>query len=221
MLIAEFLFTFALAFVVLNVATAKDTENNQFYGLAIGSTVAGGAGRQRMLQRGAHLALDLRFAEHERVHPGRRRGEVVRHLIAAVDVQRAVQLARIEPVVSLEERRELVRPRPRSGCAVHLDAAARRQDRRLLEQLTGRSGELLERGRDVGVGERHPLAQLDARGRVVEPDRDEIQSLRHAARRSMPPSPSARRAGVFGSSASWVSRKAPAARAPAASSASR
>ena len=43
MLVAEFLFTFALAFVVLNVATAKDTENNSFYGLAIGSTVAGGA----------------------------------------------------------------------------------------------------------------------------------------------------------------------------------
>jgi aquaporin Z len=43
MLIAEFLFTFALAFVVLNVATAKDTENNSFYGLAIGATVAGGA----------------------------------------------------------------------------------------------------------------------------------------------------------------------------------
>jgi aquaporin Z len=42
-LIAEFLFTFALAFVVLNVATAKDTEDNSYYGLAIGSTVAGGA----------------------------------------------------------------------------------------------------------------------------------------------------------------------------------
>jgi aquaporin Z len=43
MLIVEFLFTFALAYVVLNVATAKDTEGNSFYGLAIGSTVATGA----------------------------------------------------------------------------------------------------------------------------------------------------------------------------------
>jgi aquaporin Z len=43
MLIAEFLFTFALAFVVLNVATARDTADNSYYGLAIGSTVAGGA----------------------------------------------------------------------------------------------------------------------------------------------------------------------------------
>jgi aquaporin Z len=38
-LLVEFLFTFALVYVVLNVATAKGTANNSFYGLAIGSTV--------------------------------------------------------------------------------------------------------------------------------------------------------------------------------------
>jgi aquaporin Z len=43
MLVAEFLFTFALAFVVLNVATAQDTEDNSYFGLAIGFTVAAGA----------------------------------------------------------------------------------------------------------------------------------------------------------------------------------
>lgn len=43
MLIAEFLFTFALAWVVLNVATARGTEGNSFYGLAIGFTVVAGA----------------------------------------------------------------------------------------------------------------------------------------------------------------------------------
>ncbi|MFO0417363.1 MAG: MIP/aquaporin family protein [Pseudomonadota bacterium] len=42
-LLAEFLFTFALAYVVLNVATAKGTANNSFYGLAIGSAVMCGA----------------------------------------------------------------------------------------------------------------------------------------------------------------------------------
>ncbi len=42
-LLAEFLFTFFLAYVVLNVATSKDTENNSFYGLAIGFTVLAGA----------------------------------------------------------------------------------------------------------------------------------------------------------------------------------
>jgi aquaporin Z len=43
MLIVEFLFTFALAYVVLNVATSRGTENNSFYGLAIGATVGVGA----------------------------------------------------------------------------------------------------------------------------------------------------------------------------------
>lgn len=43
MLIAEFLFTFALAWVVLNVATARGTEGNSFYGLAIGLIVLAGA----------------------------------------------------------------------------------------------------------------------------------------------------------------------------------
>jgi len=41
--IVEFLFTFALAWVVLNVATAKSTMGNSFYGLAIGFTVLVGA----------------------------------------------------------------------------------------------------------------------------------------------------------------------------------
>ena len=42
-LLAEFLFTFALAYVVLNVATAKANSGNSFYGLAIGFTVLTGA----------------------------------------------------------------------------------------------------------------------------------------------------------------------------------
>jgi len=40
--LAEFLFTFALAYVVLNCATAKGTLDNSFYGLAIGFTVLTG-----------------------------------------------------------------------------------------------------------------------------------------------------------------------------------
>lgn len=42
-LLAEFVFTFALCYVVLNVATSKGTEGNSFYGLAIGFTVLIGA----------------------------------------------------------------------------------------------------------------------------------------------------------------------------------
>jgi len=41
--VAEFLFTFALAYVVLNSATAKGNAGNSFYGLAIGMTVMTGA----------------------------------------------------------------------------------------------------------------------------------------------------------------------------------
>lgn len=42
-LLAEFLFTFALVWVVLNTATAKGTSGNSNYGLAIGFTVLIGA----------------------------------------------------------------------------------------------------------------------------------------------------------------------------------
>jgi aquaporin Z len=41
--VAELLVTFALCYVVLNVATSKDHPDNSFYGLAIGFTVAAGA----------------------------------------------------------------------------------------------------------------------------------------------------------------------------------
>jgi len=42
-LLVEILFTFALALVVLNVATSKKTQGNSYYGLAIGFTVMVGA----------------------------------------------------------------------------------------------------------------------------------------------------------------------------------
>jgi aquaporin Z len=42
-MVAELLFTFALAYVVLNVATSKDHPDNSFYGLAIGFTIMVGA----------------------------------------------------------------------------------------------------------------------------------------------------------------------------------
>jgi aquaporin Z len=42
-MVAEFLFTFALVYVVLNAATADGTSGNSFYGLAIGMTVMTGA----------------------------------------------------------------------------------------------------------------------------------------------------------------------------------
>jgi aquaporin Z len=41
--LAEFLFTFALVYVILNVATARATNGNSYFGLAIGFTVLAGA----------------------------------------------------------------------------------------------------------------------------------------------------------------------------------
>jgi aquaporin Z len=41
--VGELLFTFALCYVVLNVATSKDHSKNSFYGLAIGFTIFAGA----------------------------------------------------------------------------------------------------------------------------------------------------------------------------------
>jgi aquaporin Z len=41
--VVELLFTFALCYVVLNVATSRDHPDNSFYGLAIGFTVVAGA----------------------------------------------------------------------------------------------------------------------------------------------------------------------------------
>ena len=42
-LIAEFIFSFALAFVVVSTATVKSTKGNSYYGLAIGFIVLAGA----------------------------------------------------------------------------------------------------------------------------------------------------------------------------------
>ena len=42
-LLVEFLYTFALAYVVLHVATSKRTQGNSYFGLAIGMTVTAGA----------------------------------------------------------------------------------------------------------------------------------------------------------------------------------
>lgn len=43
LILGEFLFTYALCYVVLQTATTKKLEGNSFYGLAIGSTVTVGA----------------------------------------------------------------------------------------------------------------------------------------------------------------------------------
>lgn len=70
-LIVEFLFTFALAWVVLNTATAKGTAGNSFYGLAIGFTVFCGAVSVGGISGGAFnpsIGLGLFVMGLERLH---------------------------------------------------------------------------------------------------------------------------------------------------------
>lgn len=52
-LLAEFLFTFALCFVVLNVATTRATSGNSYFGWAIGFTVLVGAYAVGAISNGA------------------------------------------------------------------------------------------------------------------------------------------------------------------------
>jgi aquaporin Z len=67
--VAEFLFTFALAFVILNSATSKDTSGNSFYGLAIGMTVVAGAFAVGAISGGAfNPAVALGLAVMKLVH---------------------------------------------------------------------------------------------------------------------------------------------------------
>jgi aquaporin Z len=63
-MLVEFLFTFALCYVVLNVATSKDTSGNSYFGLAIGMTVMTGAFAVGAISGGAFnpaVALGISF----------------------------------------------------------------------------------------------------------------------------------------------------------------
>ena len=52
-LLAEFIFTFALVYVTLNVTTSKDQPNNHFFGLAIGFTMGAGVAAVGSVSGGA------------------------------------------------------------------------------------------------------------------------------------------------------------------------
>jgi hypothetical protein len=80
--VVEVLITFALCYVVLNVATSKDQPNNEFFGLAIGFTVAagafavGGISRRRVQPAGRNRRRhrrNVRLADDLGLHPRRAR----------------------------------------------------------------------------------------------------------------------------------------------------
>lgn len=63
-ILAEFIFTFALCYVVLNTATSKATSGNSYFGFAIGFTVLAGAYAVGAISGGAFnpaVALGITF----------------------------------------------------------------------------------------------------------------------------------------------------------------
>ena len=75
LLLSEFLFTFALAYVVLNVATLKKTNGNSYFGLAIGGTV----GRRTPLGQSESDTMEQQLDDYSG-QSGWRRGSRRKHL---------------------------------------------------------------------------------------------------------------------------------------------
>src|SRR5260370_6586966 len=84
--VAEMLFTFALCYVVLNVATSKSHPDNSFYGLAIGFNVVAGATAAGGLTPGASSPpVTLVASPIGTCHGGCPRGVVGAPRLAALD----------------------------------------------------------------------------------------------------------------------------------------
>lgn len=101
----ETLFTFALALVVLNVATARETEGNSYFGLAIGFTVLAGAFAGGPISGGAfNPAVGLGPALVAAIVGGQPVGQVVYYivgpLVGAALAAAVFMLQHPEPVVA-------------------------------------------------------------------------------------------------------------------------
>ena len=105
----EALFTFALALVVLNVATARETEGNSYFGLAIGFTVLAGAFAGGPISGGAfNPAVGLGPALVAALVGGQPVGQVIYYILGPL-----VGAALAAAVFALQH------PEPRAGLATH------------------------------------------------------------------------------------------------------
>ncbi|MDJ0441455.1 aquaporin [Rhodococcus qingshengii] len=112
--VVELLFTFALCFVMLNVATSKSHPDNSFYGLAIGFTVMAGAFAVGDISGGAfnpggHLRRggdgNVRLADTVGVLPGPvRRRRRRRYRLPCTQPRRPMTLAPDATKFLLQER---------------------------------------------------------------------------------------------------------------------
>lgn len=107
--LVEALFTFALALVVLNVATARETEGNSYFGLAIGFTVMAGAFAGGPISGGAfNPAVGLGPAFVHGLIGGQPIGHVVWYIVGPL-----LGGALAAPVFAMQH------PEPPAGTATH------------------------------------------------------------------------------------------------------
>ena len=118
-------------------------------------------------QRLAHLRLDLRLTEYQRVEPRRDREQVIGGVALPVRVQRLGQFLRGD--TARLDQEALQRQEPRvigRHASVHLDPVAGGQDHDLVELLEVAGAPV--RLREVFVAERQSIQQVD--GRTTERD---------------------------------------------------
>ncbi len=131
--------------------------------------VAQGACRARCRPSVLDLAEDLRFAEHQRIQPGRDAEQMAYGPVVLVAIQISTQVAhtigmRGEPFA---ERKSSV-----VGDRIQFGAVAGRQQSYLAHLRQRAQGS--ERGGQGFVGKGHPFAQGDRRGLVVDAEGDEV-----------------------------------------------
>ena len=105
-LLAEFLFTFALVYVVLNVATAKGTSGNSFYGLAIGFTVLVGRFPSATFPVERSTQRWRRASPFSGCRPGRISGFTWSLILPALRWRRARSRQSVQPKMFLNRKRK-------------------------------------------------------------------------------------------------------------------
>ena len=137
-----------------------------------GQARPGGALALGAAERLAHLRVDLRLAQHHRVEPRRDREQVVGGVLLPVGVERLGQLVGVDAAGLGEQPLQ----RQEAGVVARdarrdLDPVARGQDHGLVDAV------LVEHAavglREVVVGEREPLEQLDRRATEGDPEGQE------------------------------------------------
>ena len=144
-----------------SLATANVRWNNRF---STSPSVPAASAAHRLF----HLAENLRLTEHLRVEPT---GNAKRMRDGTIGIQRVRvwrKRGRRQIARAFEPARDRFR---RTAMKVHLGAIARREDRRFLDHPARR--ELTQRARQRVRRERHALAYVERRSRVIESERVE------------------------------------------------